>query len=596
MKSLFLSSSALVALILGAIYAVHAEGDAAAQDAAASKQPGLVGHWKLDGDCRDHSGNGNHGVNHGANLERGEFDGIDDFVEVPSSSSLKLGTSDFAICAWVHTEKEINDVVGDVLDLYDPDLRQGITLSISASAGGYQAQGTDRHVHFGIDNAQTSEWVDCGRPNPESNYVSNSLTVYKGKLYAATVGAKDPKDWCHVYRYEGDQKWVDCGRVGDGKTPGVMPLIVHDGDLYAVTCTYDWTRVRKGDYDPGRVYRYVGGTTWEDCGQPSDNRTLNCIASYKGKLYVGAGPQIWGVYVQEGPNQWKPSKLFPMRGPKKCFPHTMYCYNGKLFVGFPSVYAFDGNEWEYAGVPIEPENILQTHSFTVYQGKLCAGTWPEAKVAAYLGGEKWEDIGRVGEDGTEVNSLVVYNGKLYGGSLPRSEVCRYDGQPLWTSLKRFYSPEGWVPVSPTENGGSPNGGDLNEWSRLTSLTIYDGKLFASTGNCTSSILDSPLGDSRGKVFSMEAGKCVSYDDDLGPGWKHLAAIREAGKLKLYIDGKLVGQSEPFENSKYDLSTDKPLRIGFGQTDHFAGRIQDVRLYNKSLTEAEIKEIAAAAPR
>src|SRR5690606_31254587 len=139
-----------------------------------------------------------------------------------------------------------------------------------------------------------------------------------------------------------------------------------------------------------------------------------------------------------------------------------------------------------------------------------------------------------GVDGTEVNSLVVYNGKLYGGSLPRSEVCRYDGQEAWTSLVRFYSPPGWTPVAPGENGG-----DLNEWSRLTSLTIYDGKLFASTGNCTSNIGDSPLGDSRGKVFCMEAGKCVSYDRDLGTGWKHLAAVRERGRLKLYIDGKLV---------------------------------------------------------
>jgi len=28
--------------------------------------PGLVGHWKLDGDTSDHSGNNNHGRNHGA--------------------------------------------------------------------------------------------------------------------------------------------------------------------------------------------------------------------------------------------------------------------------------------------------------------------------------------------------------------------------------------------------------------------------------------------------------------------------------------------------------------------------------------------------
>ena len=230
----------------------------------------------------------------------GAFDGAHAYIEVPASDSLKLGTGDFTICARVYTEKQLDDIVGDVLDMYDPAARRGITLSINSSAGGFQSQGTDRHVYFGIDNAQMSDWQDCGRPSAASNYVSESMTVYKGKLYAGTTGGKEEKDWRHVYRYEGGQKWTDCGQVGDGKTQGVGPLIVHNGDLYAVTWTVDWTRVRDGGYDPGRVYRYLGGTQWEDCGQPSDSRTLNCIASYKGKLYVGGGPETWGVFTQDG--------------------------------------------------------------------------------------------------------------------------------------------------------------------------------------------------------------------------------------------------------------------------------------------------------
>jgi hypothetical protein len=39
-----------------------------------------------------------------------------------------------------------------------------------------------------------------------------------------------------------------------------------------------------------------------------------------------------------------------------------------------------------------------------------------------------------------------------------------------------------------------------------------------------SVLDAPA-DVRGKVFSTEAGKNVSYDVDLGPGWKHIADVR-----------------------------------------------------------------------
>jgi hypothetical protein len=557
---------------------------------ANATEPGLVGHWTLKGDCRDHSGQGNHGVNHGVDLETGAFEGTHAYIEVPAAGSLKLGIGDFAICARVFTKEQVDDVIGDVLEMYDPDARRGITLSINASAGGFQSQGTDRHVYFGIDNARMSEWQDCGRPSEASNYVSESMTVYKGKLYAATTGGKDEKDWRHVFRYDGGQKWIDCGQVGNSNAQGVGPLIVHNGDLYAVTWTVDWTRIPEGGYDPGRVYRYLGGTEWEDCGQPSDNRTLNCIASYRGKLYVGGGPNTYGVFTQDGAKSWKPSKLFEMKGPRRCFPHSMAVFNGKLFTGYPVAYAFDGEEWKFVGQPFEYDNSgLQLYCFAAHQGKLCVGSWPVSNVAVYQGGEDWREIGRVGEDGTEVNGLVVYNGKLYGGTLPRAEVCRYDGGTKWTSLKRFYSPEDWKPGIPYQATRA----EVNEWVRLTSLTVYDGKLFASTGSCTSSVDDAPI-DVRGKVFSMEAGKCVSYDDDMGAGWKHIVAMREGGRLKLFVNGELVVQSSKFNSDEYDVSTDRPLRIGFGQSDYFAGKLQDVRIYNRALTSAEIGDLSAGS--
>jgi hypothetical protein len=561
--------------------------------AAAHAEPGLVGHWKLRGDCRDYSGHENHGVNHGVDLETGTFDGVGTYIEVPNSKSLQLGTGDFAFCAWIYSEKELDDIVGDVMDKYDPATRRGVNLTINSSAGGYQSQGTDHHVHFGIDNAQRTDWKDCGRPNATSNYVSNSLTVYKGKLFAATTGGQDERDWRHVYCYEGGEVWTDCGQVGDGKVEGVGPLIVHNGDLYAVTTTIDWTRIPNGDYDPGRVYRYLGGTQWEDCGQPSDSPTLNCIASYKGKLYVGGGPNTFGVFVHEGGSEWKPSKVFPSReSPLGLFPHAMCRHNGKLFVAYPGAYAFDGNEWTFAGETARPQQdwFLQTHSLTLYRGKLHAGTWPEGEVTAYQGEEDWCVVGHVGAEGTEVMSMAPYNGKLYGGSLPYAEVCRYDGDYEWTSLKKFYAPDGWRPGPP----GKMSKRDVNENSRVTSLTVFDGKLFASIGSSTSSVLDAPA-DVRGRVFSMEAGKVASYDDDLGHGWKHIAAVRNGGTLKLYIDGKLVAKSSSFEPAVYDLSTERPLRIGFGETEYFAGRMADVRMYKVTLDDEQIRELSSTRP-
>jgi hypothetical protein len=570
--------------------------EAGQRESAGMQESALVGYWRLRGDSRDHSGQGNHGVNHGVRLDSGTFDGRRAHVEVPASPSLQLGTGDFSISVWICTESALDDVVGDVLELYDPEQRRGFVLTVGSSGSGYAGPGNDRHVFFGIDNGRDPEWTDCGRPSPTSRYISNSMLVFRDHLYAAVTDAANEQAWAHVFRYEGGRRWRDCGRVGRGRTTGVGPLVVHNGDLYAVTWTYDWTRVRSGAYDPGRVYRYAGGTQWDDLGQPSDNRTLNGAISFQGKLYVGGGPETWGVFVHEGGQQWTPSQIFSKEGPRRLFPHSLARYNGRLYAGYPSVHAFDGREWTYAGLPgpLDTTPTLQTHSFVVHQGNLCAGTWPHALVSRYVGGEEWQPMGRVGADGTEVNSLVVYNGKLYGGSIPRAEVCRHDGDGRWTSLRRFYSPTNWAPAAP----GQATSRQVTEWSRVTSLAVQGGRLFAGIGSCTSALVDTPPDpqDVLGRVFSMEAGKGVSLDHDLGSGWKHLAAVRAGRGLRLYVDGRLAAESSSLTPADFDLSVPRPLRIGSGQTDYFNGRMGEVRLYRAALSPAQVRKLASTPPR
>ena len=186
------------------------------------------------------------------------------------------------------------------------------------------------------------------------------------------------------------------------------------------------------------------------------------------------------------------------------------------------------------------------------------GTWPKGTVAALRDG-KWELCGRTNleddnKDVMEINALTVHNGKFYAGTLPMAGVWRYDGGTKWTLMKRLLGPE-------AKTG----------WTRLTSLTVYDGKFFASVGCASSSIWDAPC-DVRGKVFCIEVGKCISYDYDLGSGWKHIAAVKEGGRLKLYINGELsersgeanggeaprsgrpfMVKSPPFEPKEYDVS-------------------------------------------
>ena len=72
---------------------------------------GLVGHWKMDeaswGTVSDSSGNGNNGTaNNGATVgvgkfgNGGSFDGVDDYVDVGNSSSIKNFTDKITVSAW----------------------------------------------------------------------------------------------------------------------------------------------------------------------------------------------------------------------------------------------------------------------------------------------------------------------------------------------------------------------------------------------------------------------------------------------------------------------------------------------------------------
>lgn len=547
---------------------------------------GLVGYWKIEKDCRDYSGKDNHGVNHGVNFGTGKWKKA--YVEIPSNNSLNFGTGNFSISVLVCTEKDMTGVVGDIMSKYDSVKRKGFNLNINASAPGYCSQGNDKHVYFGIDNGMTNDWEDCGRPMEDCNFVS-ALTVFNGDLYVGTADSTKEEDWCHVFRYKGCGKWEDCGRLGNFKITTVVAMIVHDGNLYAVAANQGWANwgrpgwnnQPKGDVTKldtqYHAYRYKGGKEWEDIGwvrNPPNYPMLFGMASYRGNLYVSTyGHNVGGVSVYEGGNQWKMLRPFEVSWP-------MAVYNDKLYVASrKEVWEYDGQTWENTGNPVES---TQLYCLETYRGELYVGTWPLGKVAVYREG-KWVDCGQVYPGDTEVMSFAVYNGKFYAGTLWCGDVSRYEGGKNWTFLKRFTE----TPMV---------GGSWKGCTRPTSLTVYDGKLFLSLGSGSSNLKDAPC-DNRGKVFCMEAGKNVSYDKDMGFGWKHVVAIKEGGRLKMYVNGDLVKESSvSFKAEDYDVSNNEPLKIGFGELNYFSGKIREVRLYNKALRPADVKDIYSQLKR
>lgn len=73
-------------------------------------------------------------------------------------------------------------------------------------------------------------------------------------------------------------------------------------------------------------------------------------------------------------------------------------------------------------------------------------------------------------------------------------------------------------------------------------------------------------------------------------WHHLAAGRSGGRFILYADGLLVSES-PAPNGA--LTLESPLFIGGkeGLSDFFTGLVDDLRLYDRGLTDAEAGALA-----
>jgi len=517
----------------------------------------LIGHWSLMGNADDQSGSQNNGVNHGVILKPNQpasFDGKSAFIEVPHSQSLSLGTDEFSISVYVNTDAVLDDVIGNILGKYDPQSRKGFQLSIKNHAGVTSSQSNDRHLHFGIDNGKIdTKWTDHGRLGDA--ILVYSMAVYNNQLFAGTCVA-GKKEAGHVYRFDGEAKWIDCGTPD--QCNAVSSLAVFNGKLYAGTSKYRLAGSSLAESENatfgGNVYCYQGDGKWSHCGKLPGVEAINGMVVYNGSLYVSSMYAPAAFFRYEGGKNWTSCGV-----PDGKRVESLAVYNGDLFAtGYDegAVYRYDGKKWTHAGKV--SETSTQTYGFTVYEGNLYVSEWPHAEVYRYAGGNRWVKVGKLGNE-KESMPLVVYNGKMYSGSLPLAIVYRYDGGSNWTDIGR-------LDTTP----------DV-KYRRVWSMAVFQGRLFAGTLPA-------------GRVHSIEAGKNATYDTALKPGWQHIVACKEKERLKLYVDGKLVATSSVFEAADYNLTNNKPLKIGFGSHDYFNGKMKNLRIYRTALSEAEIKKL------
>jgi len=528
---------------------------------------GLIAHWPFAGDCEERVCGDlvvrNHGVEPGGAEGRSgaAFNGRDAFIEVQDHPALRPGREDFSIACWIHTGA---DVVGDLVDKFDPGTRRGVRLGIVTHAGVTStAQANRRHLHFGVDDRSRPEWTDCGRPGHA--VLVAALIASAGRLYAGTLetGAEETG---HLWRYEGGSEWTDLGNpVGCNIVHSVAEF---DGEIYCGLGRYMCQGSALGETlnqkPGGQVYRVEEDGRWVFCGHPGAEDAVPeavsttgyasgkaddafALTVFQGQLYCTSNHRR-GAFVYAGGESWRHI------GPdERIISFTVYRDRLYALINGGSVYRYEGGEeWVYCG---RPETSTQTYGAVIHAGRLHVGTWPEGEVYRYEGEEEWSSLGRVGYE-REIMGMALYNGKVYVGALPMANVWRLDR-------------EGFTFVDSLDAAAAP-------LRRVWSMAVHQGKLFAGT-------LPS------GRVHALHAGRMATWDQVFPSGWHHVAAVREGEALRLHVDGELVAQAAGAGD--FDLDNDRPLRVGFGEYELFSGLMNDLRLYGRALSRAEVGRLA-----
>ncbi len=489
------------------------------------------------------------------------FDGRTSSIQIPDCPAIALGRRDFTISLWLHSDGT-RDLVGGLLQKFDPVPRTGFQLSVVTQAGVVSNQSNFRQLHVGMDNGTDARWTDCGRPGQAHKVAA--LANWRNRLYAGTLEAGDAPG--RVYCREAG-RWTDCGAPDASNC--VCSLAEYRGELYCATGHYKTrgSAMRDGFSNRaagGRIFRYAGDQHWAPCGRLKGMhvdgvvpggfedpgpvvRAASFLTVFEDQLYAGALYNR-GIWRYEGGRRWQ---FFPM----ECRIFAMIPYRGELLL------LSNGNTiYRFSPTGIEPIATLpetsQIYAGAIHAGQLFAGTWPNALVYRSTDARSWVSTGRVGCN-MEVMGMNTYNGKLYAGVLPMADVHRYDGDQGWTWT-------GNVDRSPAE------------LKRAWTMALHGDSLYAGTLP-------------GGRVARYRAGTALTHGQVLPGGWHRIAVSRKGGVLRLYLDGEHLAQSGTRSAEALDLTTDQPLQLGIGQQEHLHGMLADVRIYDAALTAEELRQ-------
>jgi hypothetical protein len=108
------------------------------------------------------------------------------------------------------------------------------------------------------------------------------------------------------------------------------------------------------------------------------------------------------------------------------------------------------------------------------------------------------------------------------------------------------------------------------------------------------------GTSHGKFYYQSSGSPFNSAETLESSknifdntWRHVVCVFDGDNntVKIYRDGVLLDEKSTSVPNSVNISA--PFKIGAGAAQYVAGLVDDVRVYNRELTQAEVTHLAEA---
>ena len=515
------------------------------------------------------------------------FNGGSSHVAINPVPELNPAGGEFTIALDVEIAAD-GSTKGDLVSWFDTRTRYGINLGFYSRSGVAGTHSNNTQLHFGIDaNLREKEWrKEAQFGGDQAPSAVTALAVHDGSLYAGTLNRENNKGG-RVLRYVGPNAWEDMQLPPVAEQ--ISSLVSHNGMLCAGTMQNRWgsrlpaNLTSEATKEGGEVLcLQANGKGWVSLGEPDrglrlgqdsfpdGGRSISSFISLNGELYA-APIYSWGVYRYRGDKHWEyvGTPFSPLLQDPMVRVMALGELRGKLVAALNDsggVARYEGGtRWTNLGLA-----TLQNYALAAYRGRLHVGTFSTGEVYSLEEGGVWASTGQLGKE-SEVMTLINYNGLLYGGTIPAAAVYVLVPQTGWESLGVLESAEGKPETTVKDEF-------LGGLRRVSAMAVYDGRLFAGTMP-------------TGQIYSREMGKNATYDKRISPGWHHLVAVRRQALLEIYLDGKKIAQSTPFEGVPLNVFSGRPFYVGFGQYDFFKGRMSRVQLYKRALAPAEIVKLS-----